>query len=254
LKYFVSQLAYLLKQPLLRENLWRLRRLIVATILLIAAYTVLFHLIMLYEGRDYSWITGLYWTLVTMSTLGFGDITFESDLGRMFSVVVLLSGIVMLLIVLPFAFIRFFYAPWLEAQLKLRAPRKVPADVSGHVLICRWDAIAKELVERLAFAKVPHYVLEADFNTAAHLHADGVPVIAGDPQAAATWQAVGVERARAVVANLDDARNTNIVLTVRHLGDIPVIATAENEESIDILELSTPDMPRSTRSGAIASS
>jgi voltage-gated potassium channel len=62
-----------------------------------------------------------------MSTLGFGDITFTSDIGRVFSVVVLVSGIILLLIVLPFAFIRFFYAPWLEAQIRLRAPRRVPA-------------------------------------------------------------------------------------------------------------------------------
>ena len=45
---------------------------------------------MVYEGRSYSWITGFYWTLTTMSTLGFGDITFTSDIGKIFSVVVLL--------------------------------------------------------------------------------------------------------------------------------------------------------------------
>jgi transaldolase / glucose-6-phosphate isomerase len=36
------------------------------------------------EGREHSWITGVYWTLTVMSTLGFGDITFETDLGRLF--------------------------------------------------------------------------------------------------------------------------------------------------------------------------
>lgn len=75
------------------------------------------------EGQEHSWITGLYWTLTVMSTLGFGDITFTSDIGRLFTVVVLVSGIVLLLMVLPFAFIRHFYAPWLEEQTKRRAPR-----------------------------------------------------------------------------------------------------------------------------------
>ena len=56
------------------------------------------------------------------------------DLGRAFSVLVLLSGIVLLLIVLPFAFIRFFYAPWLEAQLRLRAPREAAKDAKDHVI------------------------------------------------------------------------------------------------------------------------
>ena len=69
-----------------------------------------------------------------MTTLGFGDITFTSDTGRLFSMVVLLSGVVFLLVMLPFLFIRLFYAPWLEARVRMRAPREVPAgtDRSRH--------------------------------------------------------------------------------------------------------------------------
>ena len=45
--------------------------------------------------------------------------------------------------------------------------------------------------------------------------------------------------ARLVVANLDDARNTNVTLTVREVcGDVPVVAFAEDKDSIDVLELS----------------
>jgi len=61
-------------------------------------------------------VTGVYWTLVDMTTLGFGDITSTSDMGRLFSIVVLLSGVVFLLVMLPFLFIRLFYAPWLEVH------------------------------------------------------------------------------------------------------------------------------------------
>jgi Trk K+ transport system NAD-binding subunit len=239
MKFLASQLAYILKQPLLRENLARLSNLLVILFAMIVVYSVIFHVLMLREGQEHSWLTGLYWVLVVMSTLGFGDITFTSDLGRLFSIVVLLSGIFMLLIVLPFAFIRFFYAPWLEAQVKLRAPRKVEQRIRDHVVICANDAIAADLRERLQLAHIPHVVLEPDPSVAAHLHADGVPVIAGDPQDAATWAAVGIGRARAVVANTTDAGNTNVVLTVRSLAkDVDIIATAEQEESIDLLELS----------------
>jgi lipoprotein signal peptidase len=77
---------------------------------LIQLYAWLFHVLMAWEGQDYSWFTGVYWTLTVMSTLGFGDITFESDLGRAFSTVVLLSGLVLLLGILPFLFIRLVYA------------------------------------------------------------------------------------------------------------------------------------------------
>ena len=49
---------------------------------MILLYTVLFHLLMDYEGQEHTWLTGFYWTLTVMSTLGFGDITFHTDLGR----------------------------------------------------------------------------------------------------------------------------------------------------------------------------
>jgi voltage-gated potassium channel len=252
MKFVFSQLGYLLKQPLARENLMRLSRLVGILVALIVLYSILFHVLMEREGQHHSWLTGFYWTLTVMSTLGFGDITFQSDLGRAFTIVVLLSGIFMLLIVLPFAFIRFFYAPWIEAQLKVRAPRTVPEGTKDHILICTNDAIANDLRERLQLAHIPHFTLETDTTAAGHLRADGISVIAGDPQDAATWRAVAIDRARAVIANLNDAHNTNVVLTVRQLAPtIEVIATAEHEESIDLLELTgaTHVMPIKQRLG-----
>lgn len=149
-KYLSTQLAYFLSERQARKNVRALLRYVAFVLAVIALYSALFHWIMLYaEGEEHSWVTGVYWTLTVMSTLGFGDITFESDLGRAFSIVVLISGIVLLLIVLPFAFIRFFFAPWLEAQVRMRAPRSVPDDVEGHVLVCCWDTLAPGLMERL---------------------------------------------------------------------------------------------------------
>ena len=50
----------------------------------VAVYAILFHLIMVYvEGRPSSIFLGVYWTLTTMSTVGYGDIVLESDLGRL---------------------------------------------------------------------------------------------------------------------------------------------------------------------------
>ena len=91
----------LIKSPL-RENRVRLARLFFVLFAMITVSSILFHFIMLYEGREFSYISGVYWTLTVMSTLGFGDITFQSDLGRLFSIVVLVCGIVMLLVVMPF--------------------------------------------------------------------------------------------------------------------------------------------------------
>jgi Trk K+ transport system NAD-binding subunit len=237
-KALVSQLSYFLEAPQLRRNLGSLLRYVASLVVVVIVFAVLFHVIMQYEGRDHSWLTGFYWTLTVMSTLGFGDITFTTDLGRLFSIIVLVTGLVMLLIVLPFAFIKLFYAPWIEAKIHMRAPREVPAHTEGHVIICCHDPIARDLVERLDVADIAYWLVEADPAAAAELVADGLNVVTGDIESSATWSALRVETARAVIANLGDARNTNVALTVKQVAPtVTVIATADEEDSIDILEL-----------------
>ena len=68
-----------------KHNMIVLRRFFITLCIMIAAYSVIFHWLMEYEGKEHSWITGVYWTLTVMSTLGFGDITFSSDPGRIFT-------------------------------------------------------------------------------------------------------------------------------------------------------------------------
>jgi len=149
MKFVISQISYFFTEKDARQNIGTLAKYVAFLATVIALYSVLFHLIMLHaEGRYHSWITGIYWTLTVMTTLGFGDITFTSDVGRFFSIIVLLSGIVLLLILLPFMFIRLFYAPWLEAQIRLKAPRETPEDVSGHVILCNYDTIAPGVGEK----------------------------------------------------------------------------------------------------------
>jgi Trk K+ transport system NAD-binding subunit len=239
MKFVPAQLAYLLKAPEMRRNMGAMLKFVGVLAGTIVLFSVLFHLIMLYEGQQHSWLTGFYWTLTVMSTLGFGDITFNGDLGRIFSMVVLLSGIVMLLIVLPFTFIRSFYAPWLEAQIHVRAPRSVPTEMRDHVIICQHDAIAAGLIPRLEEYSIPYCVLEPDTTVAANLFSEGVAVVTGEPTAAPTYEAVGACRARLVFANLSDAANTNLTLAVREIApDVRILALADDDHSIDVLELS----------------
>jgi lipoprotein signal peptidase len=98
MKFLSGHLGYALQDEY-RSNLRSLLKYVLFLVLVVAVYSVALHIIMAeVEGRDHSWITGVYWTLTVMSTLGFGDITFTSDLGRAFSVLVLMSGIILLLI------------------------------------------------------------------------------------------------------------------------------------------------------------
>lgn len=240
MKFLTSQLAYLISERETRANLRALLKYILTLVLLILTYAVLFHVIKLsVEGEQHSWVTGLYWTLVVMTTLGFGDITFTSDIGRIFSIVVLLSGVVLLLVMLPFLFIRLFYAPWLEARVRLRAPRQVPEGTHDHVILTEYDPVAAGLTERLRGEGIPYFVIEPDPATAARLIGDGISVIAGENDSEQTYERIGAPNARLLLANCADTTNTNITITAREIApSLPIVAIVEEEDSIDVLQLS----------------
>jgi len=239
MKFLSGHLGYALQDQDLRRNVRALAKYGLFLLVVIAVHSVVFHVIMLQvEGREHSWITGVYWTLTVMSTLGFGDITFQSDVGRVFSVVVLISGVILLLIVLPFAFIRYFYAPWLEAQLRTRVPDAVPHGTEGHVVFIDWDSIAQDMVSRLDAEGIPYFVLAEEGAAAAGLQADGISTIRGKVDAIQTYERLAIDRARLVVLNRDDLMNTNVALTIRDVSaTVPTVAFAENEHSVDILQL-----------------
>jgi voltage-gated potassium channel len=240
MKFTSSQLAYLVGNREARANLRALLKYVLTLVALITLYAVVFHVIMVrVEGQQHSWITGFYWTLVVMTTLGFGDITFITDTGRLFSILVLLSGVVLLLVMLPFMFISLFYAPWLEARVRMRAPREVPEGTQGHVILTEYDAIASGLVERLKTEHVPYYVIEPDPTTAARMIGEGLSVVAGDNDSSATYQRLNAVGARMLLANCEDTTNTNITITAREIApELAITATVEEEDSVDVLQLS----------------
>ncbi len=221
-----------------RLNILALFRFLALVALVIAVYSILFHYLMEYEGRSYSWVTGFYWTLTVMSTLGFGDITFQSDLGRMFSALVLLSGVFFLLILLPFTFIEFFYAPWMRAQEAARAPRQLPEKTSRHAILTRFDPVTSTLIDKLTQYQYSYVVVIADLTEALRLHDLGYNVMLGDLDDPETYVRARVDQALFVAATGSDQANTNVAFTVREISKtVPVIAVANTHAAVDILEL-----------------
>lgn len=239
MKSLAAQLAHFLGKDASKKNLGALARLMVVLAGIIAVYSVLFHLLMLREGQDFSWFTGVYWTLTVMSTLGFGDITFHTDLGRAFSMTVLLTGTVYMLILLPFSFIRFFYAPWMEAQSEARALRRVPDDTSGHVLLTNYDPVTSALIHKLGQYDYPYFLLVPNLGEALRLHDSGLNVILGDLDNPEVYDKLEIQRAALVATTASDPVNTHVAFTVRELtAEVPIVATADDPASVDILELS----------------
>ncbi|MBA2246277.1 MAG: potassium channel protein [Gemmatimonadetes bacterium] len=238
MKFISAQLAYFFANRTAKRNLRSLLRFVALLLVMMTVFTILFHYIAAREGQDHSWLSGLYWTVVTMTTLGYGDITFQSDLGRVFAVVVLLSGVLFLLVLLPFAFIQFFYAPWIEAQSQMRAPRELPQEMAGHVIFTEYDALTISLIDRLRYHGRRYAVLQKDVQRALELYDQGISVMVGELDDQETYRRARAPSAALVVVGGNDFLNTNITYTVRELTErVPIVSLARSEDSLDILEL-----------------
>ncbi len=236
MKFLPSQILYFFQNKTTQRNLTLLMKFFGFLFGIIFIYSVLFHVLMLYEGRDFSWITGVYWTLTVMSTLGFGDITFHTDVGLFFTLIVLISGVVFLLIMLPFSFIQFFYAPWLEAQTKSRTPRELPEGTKDHVIITKLDPIAKKFVDKLKRRGHEYVIIVPDLMRGVELHDQGYKVVVGEVDDPDTYIRVRVEDAALIVVTNDDMMATNIAFTIRGItAKVPIVAGADKEHSLDIL-------------------
>jgi len=233
-----SQLFFFLQSKTIQRNIQVLLKFLFGITMAIIVYSVLFHFIMEYEDKQHSWITGFYWTLTVMSTLGFGDITFSSDLGRVFSIIVLLSGIFFLLVMLPFTFIQFFYAPWLEAQAQMRTPRELSGTASGHVILTNYDPISMNLIDKLRQYNFNYAIVLPDQQKALELYDLNYRIVIGDLDVPETYQRLKIHDAALVFINNGDMMNTNIISTIRELSEsVPIVTNADANEALDILTL-----------------
>lgn len=238
----LSVLLSALTAPLAGGSLRALLRLIGLLVGTVVVFTVGFQVVMALEGREYTWASSFYWTMVTMTTLGFGDIVFESDLGRLYSVVVLLSGSLLVLILLPFTFIQLVYLPFRAATQNAKAPRQLPEETTGHLLLTGRDPLEEVLIHRAEIAGIPYALIVADIDEAVALHDAGYRVLVGALDDPDTYRAARVAQAALVVTARSDQLNTNVAFTVREVTERSVVvATANAADSVDVLELAGAD-------------
>jgi voltage-gated potassium channel len=239
---FLAVITAALSAPLRGGTVKAVARIVLVILSAVVVFSVGFQVIMATEGREFSWPSAVYWTVVTMTTLGFGDIVFASDLGRMYSIVVLLVGAVLILVLLPFTFIQLIYLPWRDAVRDAQTPRRLPADTKGHLILTGLGSVEEALIQRADRSGMPYVLLVENTEEALHFAEAGYRVMVGAFDEPETFRSARAEAAAMVFTAKSDERNSNIVFTVREVTDrAVVVATAQSEDAVDVLYLAGAD-------------
>jgi voltage-gated potassium channel len=185
-------------------------------------------------------LDAFYFTLVTASTVGYGDLTATSQIGRLFSMSVLLTGVASFGVALgtllgPLIEARFATAlgNMSDKQLKL---------LENHYVVTGYGDLTEPILESLDGSDA--VVIVRDPENAKQLRDHGYEVLTADPSDEEPLHRVGIERARGLIAATNkDAQDAMVILTARELNpDLRIVAAATDRENIRKLRRAGADI------------
>ncbi len=193
---------------------------------LVLAYSVVFlYLMHRYESRDYDFITAIYWVIESVTTVGYGDITFKSTIGHLFNIVVIISGVIMI-----FGYLfPLVLTPQLEKRLRRELPSKAENVLKNHIIICGYNQLVETLISELSEYRIPFMVIDENEKNINALLSREITCVYGDAADEDVLRNSNISKARMLIANQSDEKNASIILTAREVSNVQVISIVENE-------------------------
>jgi len=182
---------------------------IAITITVMGVYTLGFLKLMELEGKNYTALDAFYWVVTTITTVGFGDIVFESQPGKLFTLFVEVTGLLLIFgIYMPFLIM-----PWVESRLYIKLPEE--AKLSNHIVICGYSDFIEEFISQISEYNIKYVVIEDSRDKVIELLNNGIKCIYGK-FTEETFEKVNLPKARLMLCSYrDDAKNAEILLTAR---------------------------------------
>ena len=186
----------------------------------------------------YSWIDALYMTVITMTTVGFGEVVPLDDQSKIFTIFLILASIIIVGYALSIITEYILSRDHIE-ELKHKRMKKKIDKLKNHVVVCGYGRNGKQTVRKLAAYNKSFVVIEKDKELEGRMQSDNVPFIIGNANEDEVLIQAGIERASSFISALpNDADNLFVVLSSRQLNkNINIISRASNESSYGKLKL-----------------
>jgi voltage-gated potassium channel len=208
------------------KGLRNLRLLALLLLALMAIGTAGYHFI---EG--WSWFDSVYMVVMTVTTIGYGEVHPLSPAGRAFNLLIMVGGVGLVLLMagaLAAALLEFE----LQGFFGRRRMQREIERLKEHYIICGAGRVGRSAARELARKPVPFAIVELNPAKAERLPSNWL-VYLGDATQESTLRALHVERARGLVAaTTTDATNLYIILTARELNPrLKIVARASEEDA-----------------------
>ena len=185
----------------------------------------------------YNWIDALYMTVITMTTVGFGEVRPLDPASKIFTVFLIIGSVVIVGYALSIITEYILSKNNIE-DLKYKKMQKQIDKLKNHVVICGYGRNGKQAVKKLLAYKKAFVVIEKNKEMESRLQLDGVPYVIGNANEDEILLQAGIDRASNFISALpNDADNLFVVLSTRQINSrINIISRASNESSYDKLK------------------
>ncbi len=182
--------------------------------------------------EGWSFFDGLYMTVTTLTTVGYGEVHPLTHIGRIYNMLLILAGMGVILYIVGSLARAVVEGDIREALGKRKLLSRI-RKLKGHYIICGFGRIGEIIARQLKERGIPLVVIENNPEHISRLEASGYSFVAGDATREDVLQEAGIERAIGLVAVVSsDAHNVYIILTARSLKpDLYIVARAEEAGS-----------------------
>lgn len=183
--------------------------------------------------KDYSPFDALYMTVITLTTVGYGEIPVPlSTAGRIFTIFLLLGGVFTIFYTAT-ELVRTVVSGEVQQILGRQMMARNLASMKNHLIVCGYGRMGRYVCREFSRQEMPFVIIDVEAELMAGFDlAEGIALI-GDSTSDEILRKAGVERARALVAVLpSDADNLYVTMSARLLnGKLFIVARAETEEA-----------------------
>lgn len=178
--------------------------------------------------EDYSILDAFYMTVITISTVGFGEIHTLSEKGKIFTIFLIIFGFGSIGF-LAHAFTEAIVEQATSTTLGKTTMKKRIMQLEGHVIICGFGRVGEAAAEHFSSSETDFVVIENNEEQLKLIKDLNYPYLEGDATREDTLLATGIKKASALLALLNsDPENLFTVLTARELNPtLQIIARAE---------------------------
>ena len=205
-------------------------RIVIALILCLVIIAIGTSGYMLIEG--YTLFEGLYMSIITITTVGFGEVKPLSGVGRGFTIFLILIGFGSLAFA-GHALVESILERVQEGRSEIKKMKKQISLLKSHYIICGFGRVGAAATEQLKKAGSDFVIIETDPTQLQEVRGKGYFYVEGDATHENVLMEAGVKSARGLLALLNsDPDNLFIVLTTRELNPtLHIIARAEEASS-----------------------